>query len=325
MRKLLFILVFSLLLFSCATYTIAEAREAIVYPESSTKPTRLKEIIEKEEAEKAERDKLKVNEYPASLSDMTLPFYYNPVKNNEYKLESSITEISTIFIPLGEDNLAEEALSSILTLLKNNQFSLTALSGSLSNQVKVASLAGKDAVTLEGGTIILDGVVLKEIDDESITLSLTGDKTIKVYNKDFHPVVPETSSIDETLEIVDTIEKKEAELLISTLMKSDEKTKLLFLSSIAPSTLDWTSWTDYDYRYERNFLFSDLLLSLNWYDAFALSRFSEETESGWTRRYYNYEERLDFIYSKGLIVESSYVLPIENHEERATVAVFLLP
>lgn len=325
MKKLLFILVFSLLIFSCATYTIAEARETIVYPEAGTTATKLSEIKEIEEKEKAEREKLKVNEYPSSLSDMTLPFYYNPVKNSEYKLDDGITEIKTVFIPLGEEDLSAEALSSIKTLLESYEFTIVALSGSLSNQCAVAEAVKKDAVTLSGGTIIYDGVVLEEYDSDKVILSLTEDKSLTIYNKDYHPVVPEASTVDDVLEIVDSIEKKEAENLISTVMKSDEEPKLLFLSSVAPSTLDWTSWTDYDYRYERNFLFSNLLLSLNWYDTFALSRFSEETESGWTRKYYGYEERLDFIYAKGLIVESSYALAVENVNTRAVVAALILP
>lgn len=325
MRKFLLILVFSLLLFSCATYTIAEARENIVYPEAGTTPTKLSEIEKIEAEKKAEIEKTKVNEYPSSTSDIVLPFYYNPLKNKEYILSDDMTSFSVIFIPLGEEELEEESITQIKTLIENSSFTLVALSGSLSNQMEVAKALKKDALTLQGGTIIYDGVVLESYDEDSVVISLTEDKTVTIYNKDYHIVVPDTASVDETLDIVDEIERRDAENLIDTVTKGDSRTKILFLSSIAPSSLDWTSWTDYDYRYERNFLFSDLLSSLNWYDAFALSRFNEETESGWTRKYYSYEERLDFIYTKGLIVESSYTLPIENLNSRAVVAVLLLP
>lgn len=323
MRKLILPLLFLLLIVSCKTYTIEEARETIVYPSSQYTPTKLNDI-EREKAEKQrQEDAKKTNEYPEDPGKITLPFYYNPVKNKEYTLDESLTQFNVLFIPLGEEAVSEEALESIKTLVDNHPFTLIALSGSLDNQKSVASMLKKDAVTLKGGTIIFDGVVLKEIDDDYIILALTEEKTITIYNRDYHPLFDYTLTEDEILSSIDRMEKLFSEELIESISGKTTEEKILFLSSIAPSSLDWTPWTKYDYREERNFLLSDLLLSLNWIDSYDVSRFSEETECGFTRKYGSYEERLDFIYSKGLITTESYILPVENLDTRAVVAVFM--
>ena len=138
-------------------------------------------------------------------------------------------------------------------------------------------------------------------------------------------MVPEAESVEDVLTLVDNLEKQNAEELIEKVSSPAADAKILFLTSIAPSSLDWSDWTVYDYRYERTFLFSDLLSSLRWNDAFALSRCSEETDSGVTRTYGPYAERLDFIYSKGMITLSSLTVPVENLSSSATVAYFLIP
>ncbi len=323
MKKfILLCLVFVLLFVSCRTYTIEEARETIVYPEKGTTPTRLRDIEKEKEEETKEEDAKKTNEYPSSLTNITLPFYYNPLKNKEYTLSEDLTQFDVLFIPLGEENLEEDALKAITAILKDHSFTILALSGSIYNQAQLASMINKDAVTLLGGTIIYDGVVLEEFNENSITLSLTKEKRITIYNKDYHPVFDYTLTRDEILTSIDELEHLFSESLIESVINNGEDKKILFLSSIAPSSLDWTAWTDYEYREDRSFLLSDLLLSLNFVDCYDITRFNEETECGYTRKYGPYEERLDFLYSKGLIVTSSYILPIENLETRAVGATF---
>ena len=341
MRKFLLpILLILLLVTSCASYTIAEARDAIVYPENGTTETRIRVINEKKAAEEAERQRLedeaeaerlrkaeeeRVNTYPEDLSSITFPFYYNPVKNSEASLTSTNTEFSAVIIPLGEEDLTQEELTSVVSFLSSYSFTLTALTGKLSSQTAVATALGKDAVTTDGGTVIFDGVVLEEMNEDYIVLKLSPERSVTVYSEDFHPVVPEAESVEDVLTLVDNLEKQNAEELIEKVSSPAADAKILFLSSIAPSSLDWSDWTVYDYRYERTFLFSDLLSSLRWNDAFALSRCSEETDSGVTRTYGPYAERLDFIYSKGMITLSSLTVPVENLSSSATVAYFLIP
>lgn len=330
MRKALLPLLILLMLFSsCATYTIAEARDAISYPESGSTETRIRVINEKKDAEEDEKRRISleaaVNEYPSDPASLTFPFYYNPVKNSRAEKADTNTAFSAILIPLGEEALSDEAVGSIVSFLENYSFTLTALTGSLSNQIRIAAALGKDAVTTEGGTIVLDGVVIEEMTEDHIVVALSPERSVTVYPRDMHPVIPEDETIDNLLLMVDNLEKKNAEALIESVSSAATDARILFLSSTSPSSLDWSDWTEYDYRMERSFLLSDILLSLSWNDAFASTRFSEETEAGVTRIAGPYRERLDFIYSKGMITLSSIVVPIENLSSSATVADFLIP
>ena len=330
MRKSLFLVlgVILILLSSCATYTIAEAREVIMYPGKGTTETRLRVMEEnrRKDAETAEEERLKaaVSVYPESEEDIVYPFYYNPVKNDEYTLSEDMTTVRTILIPLGEDELTEDSLLSLKALLEGYDFPVIALTGSYTNQKALTVLMGRDAVTADGGTVILSGVKIEEMTEEYITIGLTKEKSVTLYTEDLHPSVPDTSSLEDTLTLVDSLESVYAEPLVERVSTGDGA-KILYLTSIAPSSLDWTEWTEYSYREERSFLISDILLSLGWQDSFSLMRFSEETESGVTRKWNGYEERLDFIYNKGLITTSCYTLRIEDFDNTAVVAEFLIP
>ena len=330
MRKTVALLLLLVFFFqSCATYTISEARDKIVYPEKSEIVTRYNDIMEKElereEEKKKEEESAKVNNYPLNLFTLSYPFYYNPVKNNTYTLSEEETVIATLFIPLGEERLSDEALNSIKEQLDKHRFSIIALSGAIDNQVRLATLIGKDAVTTKGGTIIFSDGVLSSMHDSYIELSLTENKKIALLSEDFHPIVPYVDTVDEALELVSKLEKAELEELINRISEPQEEIKILLLSSLSPSSLDWSAWTEYPYRRDYQFLFSDTLSNLNWFDAFNLSRFNEETESGITRRFGEYEERLDFVYFKGMIELSSYTFPIENLANTPIVATFLIP
>ena len=330
MRKPLFLILtlILVLLSSCATYTIAEAREVITYPGKGTTETRLRVMEEnrRKEEETAEEERLKtaVNVYPESEEDIVYPFYYNPMKDDEYTLSEDMTSFRTILVPLGEDELSEDSLLSIKALLEGYDFPLIALTGSYTNQKALALLMGRDAVTADGGTVILSGVRIEEMTENYISIGLTDEKSVKLYMEDLHPSVPGTSSLEDTLSLVDSLESVYAESLVERVSLGDGA-KILYLTSIAPSSLDWTEWTEYSYREERSFLISDILLSLGWQDSFSLMRFSEETESGVTRKWNGYEERLDFIYNKGLITTSCYTLRIEDFDNTAVVAEFLIP
>ena len=330
MRKPLFLILtlILVLLSSCATYTIAEAREVITYPGKGTTETRLRVMEEnrRKEEETAEEERLKtaVNVYPESEEDIVYPFYYNPMKDDEYTLSEDMTSFRTILVPLGEDELSEDSLLSIKALLEGYDFPLIALTGSYTNQKALALLMGRDAVTTDGGTVILSGVRIEEMTEDYISIGLTNEKSVTLYMEDLHPSVPGTSSLEDTLSLVDSLESVYAESLVERVSLGDGA-KILYLTSIAPSSLDWTEWTEYSYREERSFLISDILLSLGWQDSFSLMRFSEETESGVTRKWNGYEERLDFIYNKGLITTSCYTLRIEDFDNTAVVAEFLIP
>ncbi len=325
MKKALFVLLLSLLLFSCQTYTIQEAREIIEYPEKSSIETRLKAIEEEKERARIEEEKKKTNEYPENFEEIIYPFYYNPVKNTTFTLEDDVTAFNALLLPLGDEDLSDSALVSLKALLDNYHFTFIVLTGSLSNQVKIASLINLDGVTFEGGTIIFNGVVLSSIDNNSLKILLTENKEITLYPRDYHPVIPEDKDTEDIIELVDNLEKITAEDLVESVSEERGKAKILFLSSLSPSSLDWTDWSDKSYREDHSFLFSDLLLSLNWIDTYDLMRFSVETNDDYTRESGEYKERLDFIYSKDLLITESYIIAVENMDTRAVFASFIYP
>ena len=326
MRRLL-ATVFLIALFfsSCATYTIKEAREIIVEPESSKIETRYKAILEKEREEEAKKEEKRINIYPLNLFTLSYPFYFNPVKNSEYTLSDSDTTIRTLFIPLGEERIDDETLTYVANQISEYNFSFIALSGRLDNQTRLATLLNRDAVTTEGGTIIINDGILVKMDKNSVEIALTENKTVELIAVDYHPTVPNVASVEEALSLVSRLEKNVLEDLVKVISTSETNNKILFLTSIAPSSSDWSDLTNYQYRDERSFIISDTLNNLNWHDSFDASRFNEEIDSGVTRFYGQYEERLDFIYSNSIVPLSSYNYAIEGLETNSVVAEFLIP
>lgn len=336
-NKALFILL-ALVLFafsSCATYTIEEARPNIVYPPSSeSSPTRLNEIEERKEAEKetirkAEEERIRlekekaINTYPDNLSELSYPFYFNPVKN---KTASSVKdELTVIFIPLGESDLSGSQLLSAANCISDTKWDTVALTGSLSNQTRFASVLGEDAVTMEGGTIVFRGSFPISFSEDRITLALSEEKDATILIEDQKPVLPSSGDTEEVLAMVEELEDRDIESIVEYVSQEGSGRKVFFLSSYAPSTSDWTDWTEYPYRRDQSFIISSIMSGLKWQDAFDATRFSVETDSGVTRRNGDVEERLDYIWSKGLIPLSCFNLPVETTEITAIVATFLLP
>ena len=333
--KLTLFILFTLILSSCATYTISEARDIIDYPENKVLyPTKISTIEEnkdklerakreaEEEEERIEREN-SVNEYPESYSSVTLPFYYNPVKN---KSSDTIKDtFRAVLIPLGDDRMEDEVLLAVKNSVSDIDCTIIALTGSYYNRSRLSTLFGEDAVTVEGGTIIFKDSYAKDLKSDRITLSLTPDYDLSLLIMDQKPLLPEGGDTDEITSLVDHLEDRDIEEIVEYISQEGSDIKLFFLTSYAPSSSDWTDWTEYDYRKDHAFMISDILSDLKWQDAFDSVRFSSETEGGVTRRNGEVEERMDYIWSKGLIVSSSYTLPLEKTNFSAVVAEFIIP
>ena len=198
MKRLLPLLI-SFLLVSCASYTISEARNKIQYPEPvsiSTRYSEIKEAEEKEEErirmieeEKAREERAKaVNYYPSLLSDLTYPFFFNPVKNANADISDNLC---VVLIPLGEEKLTQETLSAIYASISDLPFHIAALTGSLENQTNFASLLGLDAVTMEGGTVIFRSSVPSVISSDRMSLTLNENRKVDILVMDQKPLLPE--------------------------------------------------------------------------------------------------------------------------------------
>ena len=333
--KLTLFILLTLLLSSCASYTISEARDYIDYPNNkNVSPTKYSTIVEnqekaerekreaEEEKERIEREK-RVNEYPESYSSITFPFYYNPVKNNS--CDTIGDTFTAILIPLGDERIEDEALLAVKNSVSDTDSSIIALTGSYYNRSRLSTLFGEDAVTVEGGTIIFRDSLIKDMKSDRITLSLTPDQDLSLLIMDQKPLLPKGGDTDEITSLVDHLEDRDIEEIVEYISQEGSDKKLFFLTSYAPSSSDWTDWTEYDYRKDHAFMISDILSDLKWQDCYDAVRFSSETESGVTRRNGEVEERLDYIWSKGLIIYSSYTIPLEKTEFSAVVAKFIIP
>ena len=333
--KLTLFILLTLLLSSCASYTISEARDYIDYPDNkNVSPTKYSTIVEnqekaerekreaEEEKERIEREK-RVNEYPESYSSITFPFYYNPVKNNS--CDTIGDTFTAILIPLGDERIEDEALLAVKNSVSDTDSSIIALTGSYYNRSRLSTLFGEDAVTVEGGTIIFRDSLIKDMKSDRITLSLTPDQDLSLLIMDQKPLLPEGGDTDEITSLVDHLEDRDIEEIVEYISQEGSDKKLFFLTSYAPSSSDWTDWTEYSYRKDHSFMISDILSDLKWQDCYDAVRFSSETESGVTRRNGEVEERLDYIWSKGLIIYSSYTIPLEKTEFSAVVAKFIIP
>ena len=178
---------------------------------------------------------------------------------------------------------------------------------------------------MEGGTVIFRSSVPSVISSDRMSLTLNENRKVDILVMDQKPLLPEGGDTEEVLTLVENLEDRDIEDIVGYLSQGGNTEKIFFLSSYSPSSTDWSDWSAYSYRRDQSFMISDILEDLKWQDAYDVTRFSVETESGVTRRNGDVEERLDFIWSKGLIVSSSFTLPLENSTSSAVVANFLIP
>ena len=252
--KLTLFILLTLLLSSCASYTISEARDYIDYPDNkNVSPTKYSTIMEnqekaerekreaEEEKERIEREK-RVNEYPESYSFITLPFYYNPVKNKS--CDTIGDTFTAILIPLGDERIEDEALLAVKNSVSDTDSSIIALTGSYYNRSRLSTLFGEDAVTVEGGTIIFRDSSIKDMQSDRLTLSLDPEHDLSILIMDQKPLLPDGGDRDELISLVDTLEDRDIEDVVEYISQEGNDIKLFFLSSYAPSSSDWTDWTE---------------------------------------------------------------------------------
>ncbi len=351
MRKALIALLSILLISSCATYTVQEGRNNIFVPENSEKLETRYSVIKqrkdeekqaedakrkaeeeraalekkaKEDAEAKELEKLKamdVHNYPDDLSAIAYPHIYSPLKANTLKADDPIVTLSILFIPLGNTDLEDGNINSIISSIEEINPELIALTGSLSNQVRFAKSYNKDSATLEAGTLIFNAK-LNSADESHINLQLTDKKALDVMVLDYSESIPWNKN--DIKDWVDQLKAKEPEAADDALNKlaSLSDKALLFLSSLTPATSDWMSLTGYSYRIPTAFTLSDTI-SARWQDIYRTTHFNAELDPGITRRSYEVFERMDFIYSLSLMPLESKTIPLAGLTENAgNIAIF---
>lgn len=304
MRKGLAVLPLVLLMLSsCISYTVEMGYSRIELPEQSGAKVETRYRL-------IDPDSLPVilNPYPDDLSEISYPYLYEPMTGAEFK-DSIITEISIMVVPLGYSTLADEEIETIISALSDIPSDFIVLTGSLENQVKGAAEAGMNAVTLEGGTVLFRSEYLAS-DGQSASFRVADGKDIEIAAASFDSMMP--SSPADIVSWTDAMQDSgDAEKVKAITDGMDDPESILVLSSSEPSTLDWTMLT-LRYRGEKSFPISDQLISDGWTDAYRATHFSPETDVGATRVNGSIYERMDFIYTKGMMPSWAMAFPVKG-------------
>ncbi len=342
-KRALVILAAALLLGSCATYTAREGYQRISIPETTGHPStkyatilqenqyKTEEAIENSRKAAEHRAAMKreaeVNEYPEDLSMLTYPHVYTPKRTNS-TAPDGITVIKVLMLPLGYEPLTVEDAERILGANSDITPDFVILTGSLENQVLGAKTAGWDAVTMEGGTV-LHRPLLKEARESSSSFFITATKDIEIAPLSFEASMPSDENQAEAWAIALTDDESELAKVTATAEAMSDREKILAISSSQPSGEDWIEFTPFRYRSDLDFPVSSYLEENDWLDTYRASHFTAETDGGTTRKLGNVYERLDFLYTQGLVPVSAISYPVMGLTDRtgtfAVLAEILVP
>ena len=342
-KRALVILFSILLLSSCAVYTSREGYQRISIPETTGYPSTKYAVILQENQNKSEeaiensqkeaehraalRRKAEVNEYPEDLSTLSYPHVYTPQRTNS-TAPDGITVIKVLMLPLGYEPMTEADAEKILGANRDMLPDFVILTGSLENQVTGAKAAGWDAVTMEGGTV-LHRPLLKTAGAESSSFFITTTKDIEIAPLSFANNMPADESQAESWALSLTNDEEELNAVKATAEAMTDKEKILALSSSQPSGEDWIEFTPFRYRSDLEFPVSTYLEENEWLDTYRASHFTAETDGGTTRKNGSMYERLDFVYTQGLIPVSVISYPVMGLTDRtgafAVLAEILVP
>lgn len=360
MRKLVILTALAMsLLAGCASYTVREGLEVISVPEEGTAvPTRLAQINEEKDRlaamearereaqnqEEAERQALLearesfnsriesarvLNDYPEDLTLLDCPHVYRPADSSTY-LDENFTDFTLVFVPLGQEELDSASAQTIASALRPSDFDFIVTTGSRENQVMLARALGMDTVTLEGGSVSFS-TVLKDADSTSASFSLTEDKDLTIIPADQSRKLTLSPDLDIASWVQALTAESEADIssLESLTAGISDSEVILALSAGQPASSDWTPFTPYSYRTEYSWPVSDYL-DRTFSDSYAATRYSGETDSGVTLVTDVLHERMDRLYTRGLIEAGTSVLslPVLSDAEPqrfAVTAVYIHP
>ena len=322
MKRILTVLpIVLVLLSSCISYTVEMGYSRIDLPDETgpKKETRYR-LIQAAGGYPSEGGTLyEEPPYPDDLSAISFPYLYMPHNAGPLK-DSRITEITIMAVPLGHEELREEEISSILSSLSDIEADFIILTGSLENQVLGAEAAGINAVTLEGGTVLFS-LPYSSSDGKSAVFTVANGKDVEIAAASFDNAMPSSPADIPawTEEIGKSGDAAKVRMIASSMT---DKESILVISSSEPSTLDWTMLT-LRYRGEKNFPISDMLLSSGWTDAYRATHFSPETDSGATRVNGSLYERMDFIYTKGVMPSWMIAFPVKGLTDAKGISALL--
>lgn len=296
MRKILLPLILSILLSSCAVYTIGQGKANIHFPEPTQGPETRYRIIKEMEAEEKG------------------PWSYNPVSEVKV-LETEKQPLHLLFIPLENNAELDKIASSIRALQADFIF----VTGQKEQLEDFAAIIGRNAVITEGGMIIYE-TELKAMDNDSAVFQLNEKKSIEAVILTTFEGLPDSSA--ELGNYLPYMQDKSGEL---DKVSVNENSVIFALSSYEPSSEDWIPFTYYPYREEHVFKTSEWFKENSYLDVYRTTHYSAETEPGITRENGDIFERMDFIYVKDILPLNSTVFSVAGMTNRAIYAEVLIP
>ena len=270
-----------------------------------------------------------LNDYPEDLMLLDCPHVYRPADSSTY-LDEAFTDFTLAFVPLGQEEMDSASAQTIASALRPSGFDFVVTTGSRENQVMLARALGMDTVTLEGGSVSFS-TVLKDADSTSASFSLTEDKDVTIIPADQMRELTLSSDLDIASWIQTLTAESEADIssLESLTAGISDSQVILALSAGQPASSDWTPFTPYSYRTEYSWPVSDYL-TRTFSDSYAATHYSAETDSGVTLVTDVLHERMDRLYTRGLIEAGTSVLslPVLSDAEPqrfAVTAVYIHP
>ena len=268
----------------------------------------------------------RINPYPADSADMRIPHIWRPV-DEELLKDDSFTRLDVLLIPLS--GVSAENITRTAASLSGIDADFVFVTGPRASQVAFAKALGRDAVTLEGGTVIFRSKLVSA-ERETALFRVSESKDIMVTSVTEDNLAARNAKDPDSWKeyLLNTSEKRVDEVKGITEKLTDSEV-IMALSASEPSSLDWTIFTPYSYRTEASFPVSDYLNTVL-SDTFRATHFSEETSGGITLETKVLSERLDFLYTKGIIEVSSSTLALSGLTDGepkvfALAATYLLP
>lgn len=268
----------------------------------------------------------RLNAYPQDLNSMGLPHIYRPVDAPILK-DDSFTKLDVLFIPLGfTQNIDTQVIADSV---KDINADFIFITGLLSDRVELSKALGKDTVTFKNGSIIFNSSLI-EASDTSAKFKVSESKDIElcIYALSEKGAVNAKDAAS-WVEYINAQSEKDCKEVLSSVENLSDSEVIYALSSSQPSSLDWSIFTPYQYRTDASFTISDEL-NKDFSDTYRATHFSEETDGGITFTSSKLSERLDFLYTKGLLEVSSTTLAVAGLSNNdiarfAILATYIVP
>lgn len=249
------------------------------------------------------------NDFPSDITKMSFPHVYRP-RGSKENLDAAFSSFSVLFIPLGQTDLDRKVISEVVASISDIDVPFVAFTGTLANRVEFAKQYKHDAVIFKDGALAFS-LTLKEAKEGNASFDAGGGKTLSFASL----ALPDEAFMQKDIDAsgwnnaLKTKGDKRIALFDAQEKLITDNARIIALSPDEPSTLDWTAFTPYSYRKDLSWPLSDHILSLGYSDTFRATHFSEEVNGGITRENGKMKERLDFLYTKGLMeVESERIM-----------------